>query len=108
MRPAKTRTSLRICASAQSRKSLHSTHVLNREVGLASHQKLDYLISLNARTHAMIFPEIAFNFSFMRGYRKFRQKGSKFNNVIILVDEGMEDPNITINGLSSARQRNAI
>ena len=26
----------------------------------------------------------------------------------ILVDEGIEDPNITINGSSSARQRNAI
>ena len=44
----------------------------------------------------------------MRGSRKFCQRGSKFDNFFFLVDEGIEDPNITINGSSSARQRNAI
>ena len=43
--------------------------------------------------------------------RKFCQRGSKFDYVefdnVFLVDEGIEDPNITINGPSSARQRNA-
>ena len=42
----------------------------------------------------------------MRGSRKFCQRGSNFDNV--LVDEGKEDPSTTINGPSSARQRNAI
>ena len=44
----------------------------------------------------------------MRGFRKFCQSGSKFDNIYFLVVEGIEDPNITINGPSSARQRNAI
>ena len=37
----------------------------------------------------------------------FGLRGSKFDNVF-LVDEGIEDPNVTINGPSLARQRNAI
>ena len=43
----------------------------------------------------------------MRGSREFCQRG---RNLItfFLVDEGIEDPNTTINGPSSARQRNAI
>ena len=51
----------------------------------------------------------------MRGSRKFCQRGSKFDNVFLiffcffhLVDEGIEDQNIAINGPSSARQRNVI
>ena len=36
----------------------------------------------------------------MRAYRKFCQRGSTFDNVF-LVDEGIKDPNITINGPSS-------
>ena len=32
----------------------------------------------------------------MRGSRKFLQSGSKFDN-FFLVDEGIEDPNITMN-----------
>ena len=47
----------------------------------------------------------------MRGSRKFCQWGSKFDNVFLvffLVDEGIEDPNVTISGPSSARQQNAI
>ena len=48
----------------------------------------------------------------MRGSRKFCQRGSKFDNVsfflFFLVDDGIEDPNTTIHGPSSARQRNAI
>ena len=43
----------------------------------------------------------------MRGSRKFCQRGSEVDN-FFLVDEGIEDPNTTINGPSSARQRNAI
>ena len=43
----------------------------------------------------------------MRGPRKFCQRGSKFDNGF-LADEGIEDPDITLNGPSSARQRNAI
>ena len=43
----------------------------------------------------------------MRGSRKFCQRGSKFDN-FFLVDEMIEDPNMTINGPSSTRQRNAI
>ena len=43
----------------------------------------------------------------MRGSRKFCQRGSKFD-INFLVDEGIEDPNITINWPSSANQRNAI
>ena len=47
----------------------------------------------------------------MHGSRKFCQRGSKFDKVfffIFSVDEGIEDPNTAINGLTSARQRNAI
>ena len=44
---------------------------------------------------------------YMRGSRKFCQRGSTFDTVF-LADEGKEDPNTTINGTSSARQRNAI
>ena len=43
----------------------------------------------------------------MRGSRKFCQSGSKFDNVF-LVDEWIEDPNITMNKQLLARQRNAI
>ena len=32
--------------------------------------------------------------------RKFCQRGSKFDKFFFLVDEGIEDPNITINGPS--------
>ena len=42
----------------------------------------------------------------MRGSRKFCQRGSNFENVF-LVDEGCDEPNTTISGPSSARQRNA-
>ena len=43
---------------------------------------------------------------FMRGSRKFCQRGSKFDKVFFffLVDEGIEDSNNAINGPSSARQ----
>ena len=49
----------------------------------------------------------------MRGSRKFCQRGSKFDNVFFfffffLVDEGIEAPNITINGPSLVRLRNAV
>ena len=44
----------------------------------------------------------------MRGSRKFCQRVSKFDNVFFFVDDGIEDPNFTTNGPSSARQRNAI
>ena len=46
----------------------------------------------------------------MYGYKKFCQRGSKFDNVfcVFLVDEGIEDRNTAINGPSSAHQRNAI
>ena len=44
----------------------------------------------------------------MRRSRKFFQRGSKFDNHFFLVDKGIEDPNIAINGPSSARQRNTI
>ena len=43
----------------------------------------------------------------MRGSIKFCQRWSKFDKVS-LVDEGIEGPNVTINGPSSARQRNVI
>ena len=43
----------------------------------------------------------------MRGSREFCQRGSKFD-IVFLVNKGIENPNITINGPSSARQRNAI
>ena len=39
----------------------------------------------------------------MRGPRKFCQSGSKFYNVFFFFDEGIEDPNITINGLMMAQ-----
>ena len=45
---------------------------------------------------------------YMCGSRKFCQRGSKFDYVFFLVYEVIVDPNITINGPSSARQRNAI
>ena len=47
----------------------------------------------------------------MRGSRKFCQRGPNFGGVFFfffffcLVDEGREDPNTTISGPSSARQR---
>ena len=36
----------------------------------------------------------------MSGSRKFCQRGSKFDNIFsfLLVDEGIEDPNFTVNG----------
>ena len=58
-----------------------------------------------------MFEQILFGIRSMRGTRKFCQMGSKFDFFFFcffLVDEGIEDPNITINGPSSARQRNAI
>ena len=42
----------------------------------------------------------------MRRSRKFCQKRSKFEG--FLVDDEWEDPNTTISGPSTARQRNAI
>ena len=48
----------------------------------------------------------------MHGFRKICQRGSKFYNFFVvvflsfLVDEGIEDPNITLKRSSSARQRN--
>ena len=45
--------------------------------------------------------------SILRGPRKLCQRESKFDNAFLVV-EGIEDPNITINGPSSARQRDAI
>ena len=39
--------------------------------------------------------------------RKFGQRGSNFDNVFS-VDERREDPNTTISGPPSVRQRNAI
>ena len=49
----------------------------------------------------------------MHRSRKFRQRGSKFDIIFFfffffLVDEGIEDRNITINVPSLARQRNTI
>ena len=43
----------------------------------------------------------------MHGSRKFCQRGSKFDKKKI-INKGIDDPNITINGSSSARQRNTI
>ena len=45
--------------------------------------------------------------------RKFCQRGPKFDNIFSLfffklVDEGREDPNINVNGPSSARQPNTV
>ena len=45
----------------------------------------------------------------MRGSRKFCQRESKFDNVfppLLLVYEGRDDPNTTLSGPPSARQRN--
>ena len=54
-------------------------------------------------------PKVQNSNELMRGSRKFCQRGSKFDKffllLLFLVDEGIEDPNITINGPSSARQR---
>ena len=47
----------------------------------------------------------------MHGSRTFCQTGSKFDVFVLktfLVDEGREDPNTTISGPSSARQRNRV
>ena len=46
----------------------------------------------------------------LRRSRKFCQRGSKNDSffVVFLVDEGIEDPNTTVNGPSSARQWNTI
>ena len=44
---------------------------------------------------------------YMRGSRKFCQRGPNLIT-FFLVDHGIEDANIIINGPSSARQRNAI
>ena len=44
----------------------------------------------------------------MRGSRKFSQRGSNIDKGFFLVDKGNEDPNTTINGPSSARQRMAF
>ena len=44
---------------------------------------------------------------YMRGSRKFCQRGSKFDNFFFSW-WGIEDPNTAVNGQSSARQRNAI
>ena len=43
----------------------------------------------------------------MRGSRKFCQRVSNFDNLLLVV-AGREDPNTTISGQSSALQRNAI
>ena len=43
----------------------------------------------------------------MHGSKKFCQRGSKFDNVFFFY-EGIEDPNVTINGPSLARQQNTI
>ena len=46
---------------------------------------------------------------FMRGSRKFCQRGSDIDFLFLVDDEGREDPNTTIiSGPSLARQRNAI
>ena len=41
----------------------------------------------------------------MRGSRKFCQRRSNIDSVFFLLMRGKEDPNTTINGSSSARQR---
>ena len=43
----------------------------------------------------------------LRRSRKFCQRGSDFDNVFFSVDEGRDDPNTTISGPTSDRQRNA-
>ena len=47
---------------------------------------------------------------YMRGFRKFCQRGSKLDKFfsLFLVDDGIEDPNTVIYVPSSARQRHAI
>ena len=40
--------------------------------------------------------------------QKVLSQGSDFDNVFFLVDEVRDDPNTTISGPTSARQRNAI
>ena len=41
----------------------------------------------------------------MRGSRKFCQRGSNFDNVVVfLVDEGWEDPNTTVSRPSSEKR----
>ena len=45
---------------------------------------------------------------FMRGSRMFCHRGSNFDKGFFLVDEGREDQNTTISGLSLTRQRNTI
>ena len=44
----------------------------------------------------------------MRGSRKFCERGSNFDNVVFLFNEGREDPDTTISGPLSACQRNAM
>ena len=44
----------------------------------------------------------------MRGPKSFCQRGSKFDNVLFLVDEGIEDPNTTINVPLSAGHANGV
>ena len=47
----------------------------------------------------------------MRGSRMFYQRGPNLITIFFFFfffDKGIEDPNTTINGPSSARQRNAI
>ena len=46
----------------------------------------------------------------MRGSRQFCQRGSNCDNIFsfFLVDEERKNPNTTLSGRSSARQRNAI
>ena len=60
-------------------------------------------ISLNTIAYASISLNTKFQWILIRGSRNFCQRGP-----IILVNEEIEDPNITINGPSSACQRNAI
>ena len=60
-------------------------------------------MQLKAQTN-IIFLDLLDISAYMRRSRTFCQRGSRF----FLVDEGIEDPNTTINGPSSARQRNAI
>ena len=47
------------------------------------------------------------NKTFIRGSRKFCQRGSNFDN-FFLFDEGKNDTNTTFSGPSTTRQRNAI
>ena len=45
---------------------------------------------------------------YMRGSRKFCQRGSKLDNVFFFVDEGRVDPSNIISGPSTACQKDAI